>query len=123
MNETLDKPIFKDAVFHVFHHKASLIQKNENEQLMDIQDWLNSGVIIDRNETESTYGWKDILFDSANTISTTHFDDDIPIILQRLKGIFSNNGSLVLSHILAITVVTIQLGEYLIAEIQKSNDT
>jgi hypothetical protein len=63
---------------------------------------------------------KDILFESANTISAAHFDDDIPILIENLLQSVSWDESVFYKYIVTITEMTLVLGRYIISKSSQS---
>ena len=115
IKETKDDPLFKDAISHKVHNCPTIFKKHRNEVLLDLQEWLNMEVIIERNsESTLSFRWKDILFEAANTSSAAHFDDDIPIFLAGLNETIVWNRSHFLLYIESLVDVTIVLGQYII---------
>lgn len=115
ISQAKENDLFKDAVGHFVNNHPSLQQKNPNEQIIDFQEWIEMEMILTRNKEEvKIYRWKDIIFESANTISASHFDDDIPIIIDNLKKAIAFDQNVFLNYILTITIITIDLGHYII---------
>jgi len=117
IKNTIDNPIFSDALLHRVNNYPSLTQQYSNQELLDFQEWLNMEIIIDRSEAEQQiYRWKDILFESANTISAAHFDDDVPIFINKLQDSICFNTSVFYNYIMTMTQTTLKLGEYVISK-------
>ena len=84
---------------------------------MDFQEWLNMEIISDGAASEHTvYRWKDLIFDAANTISASHYDDDIPKFIKKLQNAISMNEQLFLKYISAVAFTTITLGDFIISK-------
>lgn len=115
ISQVKENSLFKDAVGHLVNNHPSLQQKNPNEEIIDFQEWIEMEMILIRNSEEvKTYRWKDIIFEAANTISASHFDDDIPVIIDKLKKAIAFDQDLFLNYILTITKITIDIGSYII---------
>jgi hypothetical protein len=88
---------------------------------MDFQEWINMEVIVERlQQGQQVYRLKDILFESANTISAAHFDDDIPILIENLLQSVSWDESVFYKYIVTITEMTLVLGRYIISKSSQS---
>lgn len=117
IKETKDSKLYKDATIHRVNNFPSIIKKYPNEKLMDFQEWLNMDIIIDKSVgSKEMFRWKDILFESANTVSNTHFDDDIPLIIDSLKKSIIWDKSTFSEYIFTICQTTLELGNYILKE-------
>ena len=118
---TIDNPLFSNSLFHRVNNYPSITKQNPNQELMDFQEWLNMEVVVDRSENyQHIYRWKDILFESANTVSAAHFDDDVPVFIDTLKGCFVWDNSLFYTYIMTITQTTLTLGDYVISKAKET---
>lgn len=116
IKDVLDDELYSDAVVHRVFNPPSLIREYPNQKMIDFQEWLNMSVISDKSSTErKVYRWKDIIFDAANTISASHYDDDIPKFIKNLQGVVCWDHQLFLGYITALTSATITLGKYTIS--------
>jgi len=124
IKNTIDNPLFSDALLHRDNNYPSVTQQYSNQELLDFQEWLNMEIIVDRSEAEQKiYRWKDILFESANTISAAHFDDDIPIFIDKLQDSICFNTSLFYNYIMTITQTTLTLGKYVISKAKNTSSS
>ncbi len=111
LKETMDNPLFSGAITHRTLNVPSLIQKHSNEKLLDIQEWLEMEILIDRNDSSpKAYRWKDLIFEGANSSSFTHFDTDIPIFIDSLKSALSWDRSMFFEYVKSIANIAIELG-------------
>lgn len=115
LDEIADNPLFENIASASIDNRPSTVQKWPNEELMDFQEWLQSKIILKRENQEESYRWIDIIFEGANTNSASHFDEDSPIIIEELKGITVFGQSQYYQYVMAVTEITIELGRYLIS--------
>ena len=109
-----ENSLYNDATILRVNNHPSIIKKYPNQKLMDFQEWLNMTIIFDRTIGEKeNFRWKDIIDDSANTIAT-HFDDDIPQIIEKLKKSSIWENSLFIDYILTICNTTLELGNFIL---------
>lgn len=114
INETKNHKLYKDAVKHRVNNFPSIIKRYPNEELMDFQEWLNMDIIIDRTiGSKEIFRWKDILIESANT-GASHFDDEIPLIIDSLNKSMVWNKSSFFDYILTISQTTLELGNFIV---------
>lgn len=115
INKTSEDPLFKDSVRNQVHNYPSIKRRYPNEELMDFQEWLNMEVIKDTKAGEKTiFRWKDIIFDGANTISSSHFDDDVPIFIDNLENLTEWGRSSLFNYLLTIIDVSIIFGKFIL---------
>jgi len=121
IKNTLDNELFSKALIHRVHNYPSITRENPKQEIMDFQEWLNTEIIVERlQQGQQIYRWKDILFESANTISAAHFDDDIPIFIENLLQSISWDESIFYKYIMTITEMTLVLGRYIILKSSQS---
>jgi hypothetical protein len=121
IKDTLNDEPFSKALIHKVHNYPSIIRENPRQEIIDFQEWLNMEIIIERlQQDHKIYRWKDVLFESANTISAAHFDDDIPIFIENLRQSISWDESVLYKYIMTITETTLILGHYIISKSSQS---
>lgn len=117
IKDAINDDILKKAIFHMVFNPPVLVKEYPNQKLMDFQGWLNMEIISDRAAGEhKVYRWKDLIFDAANTISASHYDDDIPKFIKRLRDAKSMGGQQLLNYISAVASATIAFGDLVISE-------
>jgi|688.fasta_scaffold96645_3 hypothetical protein len=121
IKDTLNDELFLRALIHRVHNYPSITRENPRQEIMDFQEWINMEVIVERlQQGQQVYRLKDILFESANTISAAHFDDDIPILIENLLQSVSWDESVFYKYIVTITEMTLVLGRYIISKSSQS---
>jgi hypothetical protein len=112
IRDTKDNQLFKDATTHRVYNFPSLKKKHRNEILMDFQEWLNMD--FQRLDKNQCLRWKDLIFDGANTMSASHFDDDKLKYLDELsKSIVWDKSDLV-NYLVCIIGITLDYGQIII---------
>lgn len=109
--DTLSKPLF-----WFNNNKPSLVKTASRQVVMDFQEWLNSEILINHdNEGErEIYRLKDLIFDSANTLGTSHFDEDTPVKIDLLQSNINFGSSMFINFIKSILIITINLSTYIL---------
>ena len=120
---SLSLPIYAFPNDHPFnnnnHHllltynHASLTKQFPSQVIMDFQEWLNSNLIIERDDTP--FILKDLIIEGANTRSYGHFDEDVPIKLDILNDSQFKNFPIILSIIGHVSEITIHYGNIIIS--------
>jgi hypothetical protein len=96
--------ISDNTLYHIIANEATLSRKNNNQIIMDFQEWINGEVIIIfKDRKPDCYSVNNLLLESSNTIGGSHFDPDIPIRIDFLKNLTSFDIDLI-KRIVANTV-------------------
>lgn len=111
--DTTPKPYFD-----IINDIPQLIKRSPNLSLMDFQEWLHSVALTNKGVP---YRVKDLIFDAANTMSTAHFDDDIPEAIDLLNINKSFNVDLLTIFMLSVSDTAVDLGNYLLSSRNNSS--
>lgn len=106
---------------------ATIQRTNPQQELMDIQAWLESPAQIERfedlplsatSEMKSSMTVNQIILESSTNFGIAHYDDDIPESLDRLRNIKATEIELLTMFLLSSASVVISLGNYVLAELR-----
>lgn len=112
IRDTKDNQLFKDSTTHKVYNFPSLKQKHRNEILMDFQEWLNMD--FQRFDKSECLRWKDLIFEGANTMSASHFDDDKLKYLDELSKTIVWDKSDLVNYLICIAEITLDYGQIII---------
>ena len=112
IRDTRENQLFKDAASHKVYNFPSMKKKHRNEILIDFQEWLNMD--FQRFDKSECLRWKDLIFEGANTISASHFDDDKLKYLDELSKIIVWDKSDLVNYLVCIIGITLDYGQIII---------
>jgi hypothetical protein len=127
-----EPPIIRDAAFQYTSPIHVTLQKTyPAQELMDLQQWLESEVQVQRFEemhgsvaerVERSVTAKQLILDFSTTLGNSHYDDDVPLALDALQILQAGQVNALSKFIIDVALVVVSLGRWVLckwAETQK----
>ena len=111
--------IISKAEVHFINNIPTIQQLFRGQVLMDLQEWMNSPISTERFAgllpgDEKVLVVKELISQVANTLGGTHFDEDVPEQLDRLRDVTVYDLSFVDKFILSVADSVLQLGGFVV---------
>jgi hypothetical protein len=115
-------------VYHFKGYGATVQQTNPKQELMDIQEWLESPAQIERfgdlllgttDGAKRTMTVKEVVLESSTIFGTAHYDDDVLESLDRLRRIKATEVEMLAMFLISVASTVVGLGRFVLGELQK----
>ena len=114
-----------EAYVQFYPSLVSLTRTQSFQVVLDLQDYLLRVAItvrIPSTDNRQIYTIKEVILNCSNTLGSSHFDEDVPIALDSVKGIIVNGQNSLTTYLLQTADVVCGLGEYVInASVNKNS--
>jgi hypothetical protein len=117
----IDAPaVLHEADLHFTGSFPEVIQTAPGQELMDLQEWLLTPVVIDRSSgTARTISQKELISECANTLGSSHYDEDTSEFVDLLKHSSAGAMDVFTGGLMKAAGIVVFMGQWVLAELGK----